>query len=258
MRRREKIHVAAPVGCNAVAYAPVPGDRDIFIARQFYDADGWPSKGCRNDNVWGLVIARLDWRRRQFLFVSPALPVPATITAGQMKRAMIRSAYDPDMVLYQGKHLTSFECSIENYAVFGVQGVSVCIGEYDPSTRKIDWSRTNVVISTQIENMNAGPVAHTASVPYLLVFDNRLYLYWSAVTVLRGRFSRVAIPTDPQSDSSVDIRSLWTRDGIIVVLAAVGGGGCTSSLGLQPGHRPLPTNPSGYSHLLRNPNWRCW
>lgn len=82
-------------------------------------------------------------------------------------------------------------------------------------------------------------------------------------------------PSDPYSDTLIDIRSLWVDiRGRIVMLAAVGGSGCTRPDDPQPGcyrmvmtvrRRPLerfdswrslggvlPTNPQGYTRPIRN------
>lgn len=310
-------------GCNATAYAPVPGRTDLFIGRQFFTVDHSPllsGSGCSKQlepvrNIrFGLVIARLDWPTRQFIFVKPLLAPPFTVPSGPFRGAIIRAAYDPDIVAYDGQFVLAFECILANKALYGVQGTSSCLAVYDPATQTIKPGTVRVVISAERGVRNT--IAYSASVPHLLVWRGRLFLYYSVITIDSGRFLRVGVrgvelaagggsyqvkglhrlvyamqpptvevwapvPSDPMSDTAVDVRSVWARDGRVFMLAGLGGGGCAKP-GPQRGcfrmalaetsvplgsdifngsshlsESALPSNPAGYVRLIRSPSGQC-
>ncbi len=277
-----------PAGCNATALAQLPGSSDLFIGRQLLTADGriagvdGPNdcsggnpdnrKAGKIFNRWSLTLDRLDWQARRFSIVKPLLDTSiepgtghsrAAITGGPMRGAVIRSAYDASVVSYRGEQLVAYECVLEEPR-FGVQGTSACLSAYDPTRQVIDLSRTQVIVS----GVHAGGRFYAAAVPELLVFQGRLYLYWSALAVDAGKFVEIAVrgaeletsggtlairggggalvhcldrpattevwspsPGDPASDSAVDIRALWVSGGSVVAMASVGGSACASPAG---------------------------
>ena len=201
------VEVGSP-GCNASAFAQVPGALSQFIGRQLITEDGKlagvsGANDCsggkpgneaigRPFNRWGLVLDRFDWTKKTFSIVKSILDTsidPATgvskavITGGRLRGAIIRSAYDPDMVVYKGMYLVAFECTLENGVRFGVRGTSSCVGRYDPDRRAMDMRQIDVAVTEHRQ----GSTIYAASVPRLLVFAGKLYLYWSSLTIRQGR-----------------------------------------------------------------------
>jgi hypothetical protein len=280
-----------PVGCNATSLAQVPGYSELFLGRQLLTAAGQIAgpndcSGGNPDNQkigkifnrWALTLSKLDWSTHKFTLLKVLLdtsidPVTklsrAVVTGGPMKGAVIRSAYDPDVVHFHDDHFIVYECTLENGKPFAVQGTSSCISAYDPGLQKIDLGRTLVIVSgAQI----AADSFSAAAVPELLVYRNRLFLYWSALSIEKDRFTQVSIrgaellvtkegvsvkgagdavvrsldepattrvwavdPADPLSSTTADLRALWVAKDSIVVAASLGGSGCTAPSGAVPG-----------------------
>ena len=283
-----------PVGCNATSLAQMPGSPELFLGRQLLTADGQIAgitgpndcSGGNPDNQrtgkvfnrWALTLSKLDWSTHQLMLVKVLLdtsvePVTkrsrAFLTAGPMRGAAIRSAYDPDVVHFRDQYLVVYECTLEDGKPFAVQGTSSCISAYDPHSQTIDLARTLVIVSgTQISASSF----NAAAVPELLVYRNRLFLYWSALSIENGRFAEVNIrgaellvsegemsvkgaggsvvhsldepattlvwavdPANPLSSTTADLRALWVAKDSIVVAAGLGGRGCTAPSGAVPG-----------------------
>jgi hypothetical protein len=291
-------------GCNAVAVAEVPGSPNLFVGRRLIRGDGrmagWNgapddcSGGSRQFlsedlfNQWGLVLLRFNWSNRKFAIVKPLIDTSRTKivdrqqrgrftcchnrSLGEMAGLVIKSAYDPDMVNFEGKDILVFECTVLDSPVskkFHIVGTSTCSSIFDPRENMVDASHTKVLISGRLA---ADGTFQSASVPHLLVFNNRLYLYWSAVTVMHGRFSKVEVygtelelvgndlrvkgsaaapvnsveppltvpvwvpnSKDPMSNSTIDIRYLWQHGNSVIAMAAAGGDGCVDEGGASPG-----------------------
>jgi hypothetical protein len=205
-------------------------------------------------------------------------------------------------------------CLIVNGNQYGATGTSSCLMPYDPIKQELRTDRAQVVISGKV----VGTIFYSASVPHLLVFGDNLYLYWSTITVDRanqGKFVRVAVygvqleadsnglywakgvghivhtmdpPTvevwkpddaDPMSNTAVDLKSVWAHGNEIIMVGSLGGEGCATPDGKQPGcwrmaiakaSRPidedifnqsprlheseLPTNPMDYTRPIRDPS----
>lgn len=313
--------IVRQTGCNSTAYAPVPGQDNLFVGRQFFKADGTPigrEDGCGSAAAreaigatrWGLVLDRLDWGTKSFSIVKSLLVTPAQITVGPIQGATIRAAYDADVALYRGQYLVAFECGFA-VRVNGIEGVSSCLGVLNIDKEEIPPGTLHVAVGGKYSD--GGRVYHSAVVPKLLVVNDRLYIYWSEITNIRGRFVRVGVrgaelqadsngvfwvkgangkiayttdpdavevwgpdPKNPQSDTAVDIKSIWVSRSGIVALAGLGGSGCAKP-GPEPGcfrmamakaDRPLgdrifnqsplldeaslPTNPEGYTRPIKN------
>jgi hypothetical protein len=269
--------IVAQTGCNAANNVQVPGTTNLFVGRHFFKQDGspiTPQEKCGNDegvreavrsSRLGIVLSQLDWQNRRFSIVKP-LAVSTVVISGGPQRGGILRVNDPNIVIYRGQYLMAFECLIVNGAKYKVDGTSACIAPYDPVRRQMRLDRAYVVISGQ----HTGAQFHSASVPQLLVFGGRLFLYWSEVTVDQGKFTRVAVrgveleadnggfywargvghvaytidpPTvevwgpnagNPMSDTAVDIKSVWVHGNEIIMLTGLGGGGCAAP-GPQPG-----------------------
>jgi hypothetical protein len=271
--------VVRQTGCNSSAYAPVPAQDNLFVGRQFFKADGTPvgrEDGCGGSAAreaigatrWGLVLDRLDWGTKSFSIVKPLLVTPAQITTGPIQGATIRAAYDADVAFYRGQYLVAFECGFA-VKVNGIEGVSSCLGVLNLEKEELPLSTLHVVVGGKYSE--GGRVYHSAVVPKLLVVNDRLYIYWSEITNIQGRFVRVGVrgteleadsngvfwvkgangkiayTTDPvtievwgpdpknaKSDTAVDIKSIWVSKSGIVALAGLGGSGCAKP-GPEPG-----------------------
>jgi hypothetical protein len=229
-------------------------------------------------NRWALTLNRFDWRARRFALEKVLLDTSidpttkqsrAILTAGPMRGAVIRSAYDPDVVRFRGEYLVSFECTLENGEHFGVSGTSSCIGVYDPARQTLDLGRTRVIVSgSHITDTEST----AAAVPQLLVYQGKLYLYWSALSVNKEQVEQINIrgaqllvragsvsvkgdsgalvhssdrglttrvwaidATDPTSNTSADLRAVWVTSEAIVAAASLGGEQCTSPSGTERG-----------------------
>jgi hypothetical protein len=268
-------------GCNAVSYAQIPGEDSLFLGRQFMKADGSPvtrEDGCSNSpsaseavsaHRQGLVLDRLNWAEKSFSVVKPLLITPARITSGPIQGAVLRSAYDPSVVRYRGRYWVAFECVLAK-DMFGVAGTSSCIGNFDSEKQAIHLDSVYVAVSGR--SSENGEIFHSASVPSLLVFNDRIFLYWSDVTVAQGKFQRIGVrgaeleeddkgylwvkgarglaysvgprsvevwapdPENNQSNTAVDLKSIWvTSKNDVVALVSLGGSGCATPAGDQPG-----------------------
>lgn len=269
-------------GCNATSPVQIPSSPDLFINRQPITTSGQIA-GITGPNDCGggrssLGLNWLDWDAHKFSIVKPLLDTSidpqthrsrALIMGGPMRGAIIRSAYDADIVIYHGQYLVVFECTLDDEKRFGVDGTSSCIGVYNPSTQSIDLGQTHVLVSGI--HLNKG-LFYAAAVPELLVYQNRLYAYWSALMIKNGKFFRVAVrgaeldPTangvwvkgsgrkvvhandgslttevwapdtkDQMSNTTVDIRALWVSGDLIIALGSKGGEGCVAPSDKSPG-----------------------
>jgi hypothetical protein len=272
-----------PIGCNAAANTPVPGSNTLFAGRQLFKKDGSPvtvDEGCDKDEAvkeairssrWGLVLEKLDWEKRQFTLIKPLLVPPLAISRGPLAGAVIASAYDPSMAIYHGQYWIAFEGIALNAARYGVVGTSSFLARFDMAAQEIVPETIHVVVS------GASPSAaefDSSSVPTLLVANDRLYIYWSAIKVAMpgGAFVQCAargaelapdsqgafwvkgaggadstmdpvrtvevwgpVAGDPMSDTLVDIKSLWTHGGKIVAVAELAGGGNAKPNSPSPG-----------------------
>ena len=269
-------------GCNATSPVQVPGSADLFINRQPLTAqDQIAGISGPNDcsGSWSsLVLDRLDWTAHSFSIVKPLLDTSidprthrprAIITGGLMRGAIIRSAYDADIVVYRGQYLVSYECTLEDGRHFGVDGTSSCISIYDPSKQTFDLAHTQVIISGI--HVHKG-LFYAAAVPALLVSLDRLYIYWSALRIESGKFVGVAVrgaelvptpngisvkgslgrvvhaidtpsttqvwrpdPNESMSNTTIDIRALWVSGKSIIAMGSMGGAGCTAPSNTTPG-----------------------
>jgi hypothetical protein len=266
----------ATTGCNAASYAPVPGTDGLFVGRQFFKPDNKPvtvEEKCASPgaleaikgNRWGIVLDRFDWHSKTFSLVTPLLVPGTSINRGPAKGATVKAAYDPDAELYHGHYWLVFECILEH--AHGVDGTSSCMAEVDMKKQELLPESIHVVVSGV---HGPGGQFDAASVPELLMVNDRLYMYWSALTVQQGKFVRDAVrgaeleekfgffwvkgtggniekangpntvevwgptPGDKLSDTAVDLKSIWLSKSGVVALVGLGGSGCAKP-GPEPG-----------------------
>lgn len=186
-------------GCNASAFAQVPGSSTLFIGRQLLTENGELAPPERaNDcsggnpanqkvgkvfNRWSLMLDKFDWSSGKFDVVKPLLDTSidpktgvsgAIITGGQFRGAIVRSAYDPSVAVYGGVVYVAFECTLQNGAHFKVFGTSSCISRYDIRSQTIAMDQMQVIVS----GVDKPEISKAAAVPHLLSYSGRLFLYW--------------------------------------------------------------------------------
>jgi hypothetical protein len=279
------------VGCNATALAQVPGTTDLFLGRQLLTAEGQiaGATDCsggtqkakapgKTYNHWALTLVSFNWTTHTFTLLKPLLDTSidaasgksrAQITGGPMKGALIRSAYDPAIVRFDGTYFVVFECTLESGSPYPVSGTSSCVSVYDPVRKALDLNRTQVLISG---DQGSSSRFTAAAVPALLSYQHRLFLYWSALRIDNDRFSGISIrgaelqvtgdkigvkgattrvvhavdasataevwaanPKDPMSSTTADLRDVWATSKSLVAAASVGGAGCTAPSDHTPG-----------------------
>lgn len=284
------VEVISP-GCNASAFSQLPEDTSLFLGRMLITSKGklagltgpndCSGADVQNDklgepyNRWGLVLNRFDWKTRSFTAMHAVLDTSlngrtglskAVIGGGADKGAVIRSAYDPDILVYRGRYIVAFECTLDNGSLYAVTGTSSCIGRYDPVTRAMDMNQIDIVVS----GYHRDDIDYAASVPRLLVFKDDLYLYWSALTIRNGAFVTASeravklamtptgvrpivsgtqrlhaidprsvevwsVASDAMSDTLVNVLGLKSEGQSFLVFGAMGGGGCVTPAGRSPG-----------------------
>jgi len=288
-----RTHVIQEAGCNASSPVQIPGTLNLFLNRQLLtaagqvagisgpnDCSGGDAANEKNGGIynrWALTVNRLDWDSNKLVLLKTVLDTsidPSTkrsrafITGGPTRGGIIQSAYDPDVVLYRGIYFVSFECVLANGDRLGVHGTSSCVGRYDPNRQEIDLSHTQVVVS----GVPIGDRFQAAAVPELLVFEDRLFIYWSSLTNNHGVFERIAIrgaelellngdlqvkgsyghqtysadqgttvevwapdPNESTANTAIDLRAVWSNGKSIIAMAGVGGGGCAGPGDKTPG-----------------------
>jgi hypothetical protein len=245
--------------------------------------DGSPitvDEGCDKDEAireairshrWGLVLEKLDWEKRQFTLIKTLLAPPLRIPGGPLAGSVIPSAYDPSMVLYHGQYWIAFEGTALNAARYGVVGTTSFLARFDMAKQEIVPDTIHAVVTGWVPS---SAEFYSSSVPTLLVANDRLYIYWSALQVempggafvqcaargaeltrdRRGNFwvtggDGVAstvdpkrtvevwgpVAGDPMRDTLVDIKALWTHGNEIVALAELNGGGDAKPNSPSPG-----------------------
>lgn len=193
---KDWVIVDAP-GCNPTAPVQIPGFPDLFINRTKFAPDGQlvAPAHCRGAQ-WSLTLNRMDWSTHKLHIIKTLLDTTVDPETGQLRNmirggprqgASLRSAYDADIVLYRGLYLVSFGCWLRDDVRYGVSGSSSCITVYDPSKQEFDMDRAQVIVSGYRVDKRR---FISAGVPHLLVFHDRLFVYWSAVIIDEGKFAR--------------------------------------------------------------------
>jgi hypothetical protein len=283
--------VIDPVGCNAASLAQVPGARDLFLGRQLLTAEGQiagttdcsggdqaKGKPGKVYNRWALTLSKFDWASHQLTLMKVILDTSldpethlsrALITQGPMRGARIRSAYDPAIVQHRGVDYIAYECILEPGQP-GVSGTSSCISVFNRTLQQADLAKTEVIISGQQQSATEFTAA---AVPGLLSYRDRLYIYWSALSIDHGQFKGIAIrgaelsilddrvavkgarqsrvvhaldpgfttemwapnPADPTADVAADQLGVWEARDSLIASASLGGQGCTAPSDHAPG-----------------------
>ncbi len=250
-------------GCNSVVYAQVPGSTDDFLGRKMNNTS--PADPC-NGNGGHVARYRMDWAARKLRWVSEAFAVPQLIQSGSYQ---VISAYDPTITAFNGELWATFECISPTSRT-----ADACLGPYNPATGKIDPARTVVAAVGGNANPN-DPYIYSASVPYVLGFKGKVYLYWTAVKIrdadnkwdsLTARGMELTqesaglrrlwaagvggpvkaydparnievwgLGSDNQSNKTADLQGLFADGDYLYAIAALGGEGCLEPNGSKPG-----------------------
>ncbi|HJU10990.1 MAG TPA: hypothetical protein VJ728_08935 [Candidatus Binataceae bacterium] len=148
-------------GCNSVSFGCGPSLGDYCIGRA-------RSQGCRGN--WLLVLARIDWAQHRIGYVQDVLDTrngPVPISGGKK----VRNAYDAQVMSWNNESWVAFECSGE-----GINRAATCMGPLRKDLT-LDTTRTNVVI----QGGDDRTYHYSASVPKLLVYQHRAYIYWDRI-----------------------------------------------------------------------------
>ena len=166
IRSRDR-YAGTPESCNNVSvYAGTPLLRDFLVSRQLQNE-------C-DPGRWKLVGVQPTWSDTlvEFTKISDVFNPTASGTAiGD--GTVIFSAYDPTAMDYDGKTWIAFECFSPSI------GVGACMGPLT-ANRTLDTKQTFVMVNAN-EAYKNDTHAHSASVPKLLSFKGKQYLYWTDV-----------------------------------------------------------------------------
>jgi len=194
------------LGCNADSNHQIPGYPDYFAGRQgiVLNAQGQrepaPGDGTCNWTDMRLILGKMDWSTRQLEYVTTLLDANTGTNNGvpnsfpktpiQGGKFVIQSAYDPNVMSYNGELWVSFECWGQ-----GMSHVSSCVGPMSAPGEgaTIDLSRTTVVIEGIATSNGAG---YAASVPKIFVHNGSPYLYYDAFLTGPGNLSQRGVPLE--------------------------------------------------------------
>jgi hypothetical protein len=165
--RSTDVYEGTPANCaNVSVYAGTPLLGDFMVSRQ-------TQNGC-DQAKWKLVGVQPTWTDNSVTFTKVNEVFNPGVSTVIGDGSTITSAYDPTAMDFAGETWIAFECAGP------VIGVSACMG---PLTKNkvLDIARTSVIIDASDTFANDGIYRHSASVPKLLNFKNKQYLYWTDV-----------------------------------------------------------------------------
>jgi hypothetical protein len=174
--------------CSSGGLGQVPGNPTVFVGRYYRDPVD-PSRpvlaaDCNRLLVetshhleFGLALFHMDWAAqnlamgKSILASRVAFPGVGTLVGG----------IDPTVAAFNGELWVAWECG-----GFGFKGISSsCIAPLDLKQEALDMRRaTNVVQG--ISSSPADPYNYSGSVPKILGFKGKLYLYWTAVKATKA------------------------------------------------------------------------
>jgi hypothetical protein len=165
------VRVSVPRTCNSVVFSQLPTDRDHFIGRI-----GKNGGTCADVNPKSLALFQMNWGASTLHFERYILTPPLEIAAkGETYRAS--NLYDPSVAFDSGELWVAFECAVD-----GLVGASTCIGPFDFEHGQIDAKRVSLLVKSGDADPES-PYSYAASVPNLVLFKGRLYVYWSAIKI---------------------------------------------------------------------------
>jgi len=195
-----------PYGCNAISFGSDPALGNLLIGRILNNTSA--SDPC-SGNTWSLVWASMNWSTNtitpgeKFLDTSSG---PVTLGDGNA----ITSAYDASVAVWADEVWVAFECY--GYGNFAYPAASSCVGPLKKDL-SLDLSRTVVAVGGISTNAN-DTYGYSASVPKLLSYQGRLYLYWSTVRYPKSTpISWTDIVSRGAELAKDDSNRVWTQTG---------------------------------------------
>ncbi len=152
---------AASTSCNMGAFTTTQKLKDFWIARA-------PSNGC--NTPWQLIGFDASWTDKALTLTQAKTVFDPSKGVEIGDGSIITNAYDPSTVDINNETWISFECVGKNI------GVNACMGPLK-ADYTLDTKRTFIIISGETSS-DAVDYLHSASVPNLLSYKNKLYLYW--------------------------------------------------------------------------------
>ena len=150
--------------CNAVSFSQLPTDVNYFLGRVMNSS---PNNACDGTD-WSIGLFKMDWSKNTLNFVKYVFRPSVTDAAGNK----IDSAYDPHVIQFNGELWVAFECA----GSFGT-GASSCIAPFTVANG-VDTKRLTVIVRGTYNA--ARTEVQSGSVPKLLSYKGKLYIYWTA------------------------------------------------------------------------------
>jgi hypothetical protein len=168
-RQIEVVTADGKLVCNSVSFTQFPDEPKLFVGRLFHYADEEPVVGTAQE-CWhpkkklgwtSLALFRMDWNQGRLVLGNTVFQTKQQLPSG----SKIISSYDPYLAKINGQNYIAFEC----FGLFST--VNACVAPLLPD-HTVDISRLTVPVIGRF-------AAASASVPKLLLFNDRVYLYWS-------------------------------------------------------------------------------
>jgi hypothetical protein len=247
--------------CNAVAFSQLLSKLDLFVGR----IKNSGTTSC-DESAWTLGLFLMDWERYRLKLVKRLIDLPVRFQSNQE----LVTAYDPYTVEFGDETWVAFECGGQGIGLW-----ATCVAPLDITTETINVARLTVVVTSidrttsgwlySASDPKLLPFAGSLYLYWTVVkirgappnFDalsargmrleqeaGGLRRMWGqgshgrpVITNDPGLTSAVATPdpVDPTANSTVDIFDVKHFDNQILVLAAVGGSGCTLPLSANGG-----------------------
>lgn len=223
-RTPRQIEVVTPDGrvvCNSDAFSQFTSDRDLFVGRVSLFADGQLAVGthdeCGHRPLVGATLAlfRMDWKLGRLVLGRTIIrtPIEQLPLGGRLA-----TAYDPYLVTVGGQDWIAFEC-------LALGNTNACVAPLLPN-HVVDVSRLSIPVR--------GHANVAATVPKLLGFDGKIYLYWGV----------------PEFEELTHERIRVTSRGMELTIDAAG-----RLWGLGTGGRSVwADDTSRFTHLVAAPN----
>jgi hypothetical protein len=199
---------------NSVTFAQIPNHWDYFLGRILDNADPTRSPGPKQ--YYALALFKMDWSRHKLRMIKYLFRPLSTITKpfttnNSHTSEPIRTAYDPTVQAYDNEYWVAFECGGMPWPL----GASSCVGPLNMNdgidNASLDPSRVSVVVSGTDADPASG-FRHSASVPKLLNFNHRGYLYWSAIAIdKKGTWMHISV-RGMEIGQNPTTRLFWGKD----------------------------------------------
>jgi hypothetical protein len=245
----------------SITVTQMPGQSDLFIGRIRQIAD--PSV-CGKTGRWTLALYKMDWSRHELHFQQFILTTPVTAPRGEI----IDHAYDVDLTLYNSEIWASFECVTRD------KRASACIAPLAADGKSLDTNRLSIAAMDGPGAPDDGTI-YSGSIPQLLSWNSKIYLYWTAVHRLKsdstiwldigargmelqpvsgrlwgvgsgGKSVSAGDPTltsevlyrpagDPSANMVGDIAGVYANGSHLLITSSIGGIGCINPKSDSPG-----------------------